>query len=225
MVMKPNRKDWNKRQKELRKLLEAGDTHEAGIDLFLSQHAMLHTSDMSNTSLPSYEDEVFADIDPELIRRIPKNAEHSIAWCIWHIARIEDVTMNLLIAGSPQLFSQGGWREMMGVEIVHTGNAMDAKAVVELSDRINIDALREYRKLVGRRTREIVQSLTAEEVTNRVDPSRIIEVLKQGAVIEEARGIADYWGRRTIAGLLLMPPTRHCFVHLNEAMQLRSRRE
>lgn len=224
MAMDKNRKLWNSRQKKLRNLLEVGDQHEAAIDLFLSQHAMLHTSGVSNSGLPSFEDEVFADIEPELIRRIPKNAEHSIAWCIWHIARIEDVTMNLLAAGSPQLFNRGGWRELMGIEIAHTGNAMDADAVDELSDMINIGALREYRKSVGMRTREIVQSLTAEEVTSNVDPIRNIEVLKQGAVIEEARGIADYWGRHTIAGLLLMPATRHSFVHLNEAMQLKKRR-
>jgi hypothetical protein len=220
-----NRKAWNRRQKELRNMLEVSNQHEAAIALFLSQHAMLHATGVSNSGLPSFEDEVFAETDPVTIRRFPKNAEHSLAWCIWHIARIEDVTMNLLVAGSPQIFIQGGWRELMGIEIVHTGNAMDAGAVVELSDMINIGALRDYRKLVGRRTREIVQSLAPEAVKSMVDPNRLIEVFRQGAVIEEARRIADYWGRRTIAGLLLMPPTRHCFVHLNEAMRLRSRRD
>lgn len=33
----------------------------------------------------------------------------------------------------------------------------------------------------------------------------------------QARFVTDYWSRRTIAGLLLMPATRHNFVHLNEA--------
>jgi hypothetical protein len=31
----------------------------------------------------------------------------------------------------------------------------------------------------------------------------------------------DYWSRRTVAGLLLMPPTRHCFLHLNEALRIK----
>jgi hypothetical protein len=36
-------------------------------------------------------------------------------------------------------------------------------------------------------------------------------------------GIVDYWGSRTIAGLLLMPPTRHNFTHLNEARMLKQK--
>jgi hypothetical protein len=38
-----------------------------------------------------------------------------------------------------------------------------------------------------------------------------------GAIDEQARFVTDYWSRRTIAGLLLLPATRHNFVHLNEA--------
>jgi hypothetical protein len=31
----------------------------------------------------------------------------------------------------------------------------------------------------------------------------------------------DLWSRRTIAGLLLMPPTRHNFLHLNDALRIK----
>jgi hypothetical protein len=224
MAMDANRKAWNQRQKELRRALEAGDQHEKAIELFLTQHAMLHTSGVSNSSLPSFEDEVFEGITEEIAHRIPRNCEHSIAWCIWHIARIEDVTMNMLVAGSPQVFSQAGWHDRLGVEITHTGNAMDIASVRELSAAVDVGALRAYRQTVGRQTREIVRQLKPGELKTRVDPARLAEVMDQGAVVEEAGGIVDYWSRRTIAGLLLMPPTRHCFVHLNEALSLKKLR-
>ena len=48
--------------------------------------------------------------------------------------------------------------------------------------------------------------------------------MTEGAVVEEARDLIDYWGKRTIAGLLLMPATRHNLVHLNEALRLKRRR-
>jgi hypothetical protein len=48
--------------------------------------------------------------------------------------------------------------------------------------------------------------------------------MDEEAVVEAARGVVDYWGRLNIAGLLLMPPTRHCFVHLNESLRLKQRR-
>ncbi len=47
--------------------------------------------------------------------------------------------------------------------------------------------------------------------------------MQEGAVTPEAREIADYWSRKTIAGLLLMPPTRHCILHLNEGMRIRGK--
>ena len=45
----------------------------------------------------SFEDAVLDDMTEERIRRVPRNCEHSVAWIIWHIARCEDITMNLLV--------------------------------------------------------------------------------------------------------------------------------
>ena len=91
------RKSLNKRQTELRRMLESSDQHDEAIALFLSHHAMLHSAKMAQTELWSFEDAILDDMTEEQIRRIPKNREHSVAWCIWHLARIEDVTMNLLV--------------------------------------------------------------------------------------------------------------------------------
>jgi hypothetical protein len=49
--------------------------------------------------------------------------------------------------------------------------------------------------------------------------------IRRGAVVEAGRGVVDYWSRRNIAGLLLMPATRHNIVHWNEALQLKKRRQ
>ena len=52
---------------------------------------------------------------------------------------------------------------------------------------------------------------------------RLRKVMEEGALLPEAIGVLNYWSKRTIAGLLLMPPTRHNFLHLNEALRLRQR--
>lgn len=102
---------------------------------------------------------------------------------------------------------------------------MDEADVARLSATIDIEALRAYRVSVGRRTREIVQQLDVEALKRKVDPIRLQQVMDEGAVIPEARGLVDYWSRRNIAGLLLMPATRHNLVHLNEALRLKRRRQ
>jgi hypothetical protein len=224
MKMESHRKNCLKRQTELRQIMTSFDQYEKAIDLFLHQHATLHSQKMAGTETWSFEDEVLDDMTEEGIRRIPQNCEHSVAWCIWHIARIEDVTMNMLVAGWSQLINQDSWFERMNADFRHTGNAMDEDEIRALSSTITIEALRAYRLAVGRRTQQIVQGLEPEVLKAKVDASRLQQVINEGAVVKAAQGIVDYWSKRDIAGLLLMPATRHSLVHLNEALKLKARR-
>ena len=163
------------------------------------------------------------DLTEAELRAVPAGGEHSVAWLIWHIARIEDVTLNLLVAGCPQLLHQDGWLERMNAPAAHTGNGMDREAIAAFSAALNVAALAAYRTAVGRRTREIVQALPAQGRKQKVQSARLQRVMQEGAVTPSAREIVDYWGGLTIAGLLLMPPTRHNFIHLNEALRIRQK--
>lgn len=218
-------RNWNNLQKVLRQLLESSDQFDETIRLFLSQHGALHTAQMAGTGSWSFEDEVLNDLQEEQFRRIPQNCEHSVAWTIWHIARIEDTAMNMLVADCPQVLIAEDWFEKLNVEARDTGNMMSAEQVQKLSNTIDVKALRSYRMAVGRRTREIADRLRHEDLSRKVDPARLQKVLDEGAVVKQAQGLIDYWGKRTIAGLLLMPATRHNFVHLNEALKLKKRRK
>lgn len=219
--MNTYRKSLNQNQSELRQALLNTDQHSHAIQLFLSQHAQLHAAEMALSEPWSFEDEVLEGLTEEQIRSIPPGIEHSIAWILWHLTRIEDVTMNLLVAGSPQILLEGNWLERLGVSIRHTGNAMTPEEVADLSDKIDITALRAYRMAVGRRTRHIVKRLEPEDLKRKPTGPRLQSLLDQGAVLPVARVLVDYWGKRNVAGLLLMPPTRHVIVHLNEALKIK----
>ncbi len=214
-------KSLNENQSELRRVLLSYNQHTQAIQLFLSQHARLHSAKMAKSEPWSFEDEVLNDLTEGQIRHIPPGGEHSIAWIIWHIARIEDVAMNLLVAGRPQILHKHNWLERLKVNIRHTGNAMEPEEVADLSARVDIQALRAYRIVVGRGTRQIVKQLEPEALKQKVAASRLQTVVDEGAVLLAARGLIDYWGKRDIAGLLLMPSTRHNLVHLNEASRLK----
>jgi hypothetical protein len=149
--MEPYRKLCLKRQTELRRVLSISGQHDKAIALFLSQHAMLHSARAAGTEPWSFEDEVLDDMAEEQIRRIPRNCEHSVAWIIWHIARCEDVTMNLLVADGPQVLNQDGWLERTKSPIRYTGNEMDEVGMARFSNMIDTGALRAYRVAVGRR--------------------------------------------------------------------------
>jgi hypothetical protein len=218
-----HRKQCMNRQSELGRVLNNPAKFEEAIKLLLLQHACLHSSQVSANLEWSYEDAILEDLPESSLKHIPKNEEHTIAWCLWHIARIEDVTMNLLLAGGVQIFDQADWEQRLSISTRHTGNAMSAEEIAQLSSQIDIQTLRAYRAEVGRKTRQIIGLLKAEDIKNKVRKERIENVIRAGVVVDKAREIVDYWSRRDTAGLLLMPATRHNLVHLNEALRLKRR--
>ena len=220
--MGPNRKLWNEGHKLLRQALNKPDNN--AIDLFLQQHAMVHDAEMANAGLHSFADEVWRSADEATLCCVPPKFEHSIIWLIWHIARIKDRTMNALMAGKPQIFFQNDWRKKLKITEKHSGNmVMDEAGVIAFSQAIDIGALKSYRLVVGRATRAAVSNLAPDEFKRKVSPARLRGLLEDGSVPPEATGLLEYWGNLTIAGLLLMPPTRHCLVHSNEALKVKKK--
>jgi len=132
------RKAWNKQQAKFRELLLSFQRPQEALELFMTQHAMVHSAAVAQQGLPSFEDEVLDGMGQEQIRRIPSSEENSMAWLLWHMARIEDVTMNVLVAGESQIFSRDAWRERLGVVAQDTGNATDESVIVELSQAVAI---------------------------------------------------------------------------------------
>jgi len=102
--LKTFRQEWSSDQKRLREMLKTGVELDQAFDLFFSQHAVLHSQKMSNQIDWSYADEIFSEVEDDQYRIIPDNGDHSLMWILWHISQIEDVTMNVLIAGGSQIF-------------------------------------------------------------------------------------------------------------------------
>jgi len=222
--MESYRKLCLRQQTKLRRLMMDPNQFEAAMGLFFDQHARLHAAEMAGSEPWSYEDEIFEDLSEIQARRIPPGCEHSIAWLVWHIARCEDITMNLLVAGEPQIMLRGDWPGKMRIEVCDTGNGMTPAERLEFSQCIDLPALRAYRMAVGRQTRAIAAGLGPDDLKRKVDPARMQQVWDQGALVEAARGIGDYWASRDVAGLLLMPATRHPLTHLNEAQNVKRKR-
>ena len=220
--IKAFRKSWSAQQKELRAALADETQQNQAINLFMRQHSVLHSAKVSPVAW-SYEDDLLDDLSEEKWRRISQSGDHSIVWNIWHLARIEDATMNLLVAGHPQLFNEEHWQKRLNASSCNSGNNIPMADIVKLSEEVDLGALRAYRTAVGKRTQDIVSKLTFADFKQKVNPNRLQQIMTEGVLVPEAKGILDYWSRRTIAGLLLMPPTRHNLVHLNEIYALKQR--
>lgn len=224
------RKQWNANHQRLTALLQNPKGHEQAVELFLSQHAWLYASKMADAgpaaTMNTLEDELLEGVKEETLRQYPVKApdtKNSIVWHLWHIARIEDMTMNVLIGGREQIFEEGDWLKKLNLACAHTGNGMTEEEVAELSAGINMDALLEYRIEVGRRTRAIVRGMEPSEMKRKVPAAGIEKLRSQNAVKLEAEWLLEYWSKKTLAGLILMPATRHNFLHLNKAIRIKQR--
>ena len=214
---------WNEQQKKLRISLSQFKDIDSAIDLFLQQHGMLHDSSIMPNLPYHFQDEVLKDFPQMYWRMILPKGEHSLVWLFWHLTRIEDATLSMLVAEEDPLFEKHNWQEKLGISFTDTGNSMTMEEIQQLSNEMNIDALMEYRKSVARHTREIVQLLTGEALRQKVDAEQITRMLEIGVVRASDQGILDYWSRLTKAGVLLMPPTRHTLIHINEAQTLKEK--
>ena len=96
------------------------------------------------------------------------------------------------------------------------GNEMTAKEIRALSESVNLKGLLAYRLAVRKRTRQIAGKLNFEKLKEKPAPQRLTRLLEDGTVREQAQWLLKYWGRHPQTNLLLMPATRHAFVHLNE---------
>lgn len=213
---------WMEDRERLKQALSNPAERDLAVEIFMRQHAMVHAARMSGMGLYSFEDEALQGLPEAAYRTLPAGVEHTVAWVVWHITRCEDITMNLLVEGCPQVL-EDGWAAKIGAPALDTGNTMDAAAAQAFSAPLSVSALLDYRTAVGRRTREIVARLQGADFGRKMDPQRLRLVAEKGAVLPGAAWLIDYWGGRTVAGLLLMPATRHHISHLNEILRLRKK--
>lgn len=202
--------------KELNTIIRKPDKLADAKRLFFELHSKLHLSSMTGTEKNDV-DFLLNDLVPREYSIMPTSKDETIAWVLWHIARIEDLTMGILVADGNQLFNDE-WKRRLNVSISDTGNALSDDEIIELSRQLNIKELISYRNAVGQRTRDIVRSLSANEMKRTVSLHGLESVIHAGGVTsdENSLWLLDFWGKKDVAGLLLMPPTRHVILHLND---------
>jgi hypothetical protein len=214
------RKAWNTQHALLRRLLEDDRDLPGALAVFLEHHAPVHSAQLTPMGGLSFQDEVLQGLTEAHMRLQVPGHVNTVVWMLWHITRIEDATINVLLADAPQVFQQGNWQRETQSPFVDVGNEMTAEEINALSQAINLEALLTYRLAVGRRTREVVQQVKGEELWGKAIPARLEGLAADGTVREKARWLLDYWGGHPMLNLLLMPASRHPFVHLNEIQRM-----
>ena len=192
------------------------------IRFFLDLHAVTHAPEVSGAS---GAERWLSGLSDEQLRRRPGPGLNSIVWLLWHMARTEDVAVNLVVAARAQVLDNA-WARAMNLARRDMGTGMTSDEVAELSERANIVEVRRYRAAVGARTREVVRGLRADvwaEVLTVADTTRAVDAGAFGPSDEWIAGVGHRpWQGHTRALQLGQSAIRHNTAHIGEAVTLRS---
>ncbi|MDT5275182.1 MAG: hypothetical protein QOG95_2114 [Mycobacterium sp.] len=121
------------------------------------------------TRLIEHVDEVTDGLTDEQANYRPSPGANSIAWLIWHSARVQDIQL-APIAGVDQVWTRDGWVDRFGLDLPRNdtgyGHGPDEVAKVQAS----ADLLAGYYHAVHKLTLEFVAGVTAEDLGRIVDP-------------------------------------------------------
>ena len=215
-------KVYDEKIEELRKLTKAAKSFETAMQLALNVHAMTHTGVVSDSLSATYVDELINGLKDHDFIVMPTEKDETIAWHLWHIARIEDIVGNLLIAKQPQIFNEQ-WMKRMNVSVKDTGNAMSDEEIIKLSIEIDKKELINYRNTVGTGTRKIIKNLSYSDLKRKPEQQDLQRIVAEGGLTEDKNSIwlKDFWGRLTIGGTVLLPLTRHHMMHLPDSYRIK----
>ena len=160
----------------------------------------------------------YEKVPEDNLRLQPVNGVNPIVWCLWHVARTEDIGLNRMATDGKQVFDEGGWQEKLKLPFRHFGIGMTEDEVARLASTIDIRLLHQYAKQVGNRTVVIVENLVPSSLDAIVSDEYVTRVLKdEGAVKPEnfKRSFEAYQGNAKGWFLMHMGMT-HTYIHVGE---------
>jgi len=189
-------------------------------DLFLAQHAAVQSVAVGGNPASAAE-RAFAGLSDEQMRVRPREDLNSLAWLLWHIARAEDIMVNVILSGREQVCDDA-WLKRLGVSRRDFGIGMTSAEVTEVTRAVDLPALREYRDAVGRRTREIVGNFKDGDWGGEIAAPALQKAAAQGAFGARAEQMVKVFTGRPRAAALSGIALFHPAGHLGEAVTVRS---
>jgi hypothetical protein len=192
------------------------------VAFFLGLHAATHAGDVSGS--PAVSERWLGGLSDGQLRLRPGDGVNSIVWLLWHMARTEDVAVNLVVAARAQVLDDA-WARRMRVPRRDMGTGMTSAEVAELSERADVAAVRRYRSAVGIRTREVVRALPREawdEILGIEDTTRADAAGAFGPNDEWIDGVGHRpWQGHTRGHQLGQTAIRHNTGHIGEGVTIR----
>ncbi len=163
-------------------------------------------------------DDLLKGLSESQLRRRAHPGVNTIAWLLWHTARVEDVGVNRFLVDGAQVLDEG-WRDRMAIPRRDVGTGMSDAEVDDLSGRIDLGELRGYWDAVTARTLGVAERVRGSDLDAVVPAERVKRVaVDEGAVAPGAEWLTEFWaGGRTRGWILSQLPLLHAYGHWCEA--------
>lgn len=147
---------------------------------------------------------------------------NSIAWVMWHMARTEDVIVNAIIRGQPQLADRDAWAAKIGFEDQRIGTGFGDVEVEDFGKSVDVAALDLYWQAVAESTTAWLKSIDPAKLEEVPDTDAVAARLPEDTFGANNAGL-QFWGASSAGRLIGGPVISHGYMHVGEMMTIRSR--
>jgi hypothetical protein len=180
-------------------------------DWILQQHSVAHFL---------IDQEIVQGVPHDLWTKRPDADANSLAWLIWHVARCEDVAVNLVVRRHEQVLTRGKWSDRPGLADARVGTGLGDDEVTGFGNDVNLDDLNAYRRAVRDDT---AGWLRTADLTLLEEKPDLESVLSQHDMFPEAASwVRDLWRSFTTSLFLNWVAIGHTYMHVGEMQSIRS---
>ncbi len=142
----------------------------------------------------------------EQIHMVPEGESHSIAWIMWHGARVEDLIVQQMIKGQPQEWVAGGWADQLGLpaQSFGTGHTTDEARAIHIKDAA---AFQRYADAVAAHTHHLLDTASDEELEREISVGQRKETVGQAITLHLVTHLNGHRGEiNLLRGMMGFPP-------------------
>jgi uncharacterized damage-inducible protein DinB len=125
----------------------------------------------SLTENKGYIDEAIKKLSTDELAFRPKAHSNSIAFLMWHLARIEDLWINRILLGVKEVYELEGWDKQFGTQTQDNGFGYDLKKL-DAWPAPRTELLQSYAAAVRRKTQEYLTTLDENKLDQSMDFGR-----------------------------------------------------
>ncbi len=146
------------------------------------------------TRLIEHVDELTDGLTDDQSNYRPSPRANSIAWLIWHSARVQDFQL-APIAGVEQVWKTGGWVDRFGLDLPRNDSGYGHGPNEVAKVQAPADLLAGYYHAVHKLTLDFVAGVTAEDLARVVDPNWDPPVTASARIISIIDDCAQHLGQ------------------------------